>query len=319
MDLISLYYFSEMAKDLHITRTANRLFVSQQTLSNHLARLEEYYGTRLLHRKPSLSLTCAGEFVLAFAEVVQKEHTNLRDILSDVEHQERGVLRFGASPLRVNACLPEVLPRFSQRYPNVEVRVTDEISEKLEPLVLSGELDFAAVLSCTPKPELVAQKLMVDPVYLCVPDELLRRYYPEQAAGLKAQAIHGVRIESMARLPLCLHNNRLGQRLTECFTEQGVAPRAYLTSSDTQVSLSMCGKGLAACFATHMSLVGRRGELPKSVNVFPLHDAHDQPITQTLSLIRRKDRYLARYAKLFLELLEQYFARAEGMHMERVV
>ena len=41
MDLISLYYFSELAKDLHMTRTANRLFISQQTLSNHIKRLED--------------------------------------------------------------------------------------------------------------------------------------------------------------------------------------------------------------------------------------------------------------------------------------
>ena len=67
MDLISLYYFSELAKDLHMTRTANRLFISQQTLSNHIQRLEDYYGTKLFYRKPSLSLTTAGEFVLSFA------------------------------------------------------------------------------------------------------------------------------------------------------------------------------------------------------------------------------------------------------------
>ena len=43
MDMLSLYYFSELAKDLHMTRTANRLFISQQTLSNHILRLEEHF------------------------------------------------------------------------------------------------------------------------------------------------------------------------------------------------------------------------------------------------------------------------------------
>ena len=41
MDITSLYYFSEVAKDLHITKTAKRLYISQQTLSNHIQRLEE--------------------------------------------------------------------------------------------------------------------------------------------------------------------------------------------------------------------------------------------------------------------------------------
>ena len=75
MDLVSLYYFSELAKDLHMTRTAERLFISQQTLSNHIARLEDYYGTSLLYRKPSLSLTPAGERVFDFLD----ERQNFRN------------------------------------------------------------------------------------------------------------------------------------------------------------------------------------------------------------------------------------------------
>lgn len=73
MDITSLYYFQELAKNLHMTNTAEKLHISQQTLSNHIKRLEEYYGTLLFYRKPSLSLTSAGEALLAFAEeVIQK-------------------------------------------------------------------------------------------------------------------------------------------------------------------------------------------------------------------------------------------------------
>lgn len=51
MDLISLYYFQELSKDLNMTRTAQRLYISQQTLSNHIHRLEQHYGCPLLYRK----------------------------------------------------------------------------------------------------------------------------------------------------------------------------------------------------------------------------------------------------------------------------
>ena len=85
MDLISLHYFQELSKDLNMTKTAERLYISQQTLSNHIQRLEQYYNAPLFYRKPSLSLTCAGEFVLGFAQVMEKEERNLKDILSDIE------------------------------------------------------------------------------------------------------------------------------------------------------------------------------------------------------------------------------------------
>ena len=52
MDLISLHYFQELSKDLNMTKTAERLYISQQTLSNHIQRLEQYYNAPLFYRKP---------------------------------------------------------------------------------------------------------------------------------------------------------------------------------------------------------------------------------------------------------------------------
>ena len=318
MDLISLYYFSELAKDLHITRTANRLFISQQTLSNHIQRLEDYYGTKLLHRKPALSLTTAGEFVLGFADVVNKEQVNLKDILSDISQQERGVLRFGASNLRLNMCLPAILPQFSARYPNVDIRITDAVTARLEPLVLDGSLDFAVTLNGEDHPKLVSHQLMDDQVYLCVADSLLKRCYGAAAQALKEHSIHGVDVKDFAKLPFCIFNNRMGRQINQCFDAANIIPRAYITSTYTQVGTTVCFQRLAACFISQMSLVSQQKELPGDINIFPLY-YKGQPLTQRLSLIRMKDRYLSHYSKFFLEQLFQYFNDMERIHLVRMV
>lgn len=52
MDLISLHYFQELSKDLNMTKTAERLYISQQTLSNHIQRLEQYYNAPLFIGSP---------------------------------------------------------------------------------------------------------------------------------------------------------------------------------------------------------------------------------------------------------------------------
>lgn len=317
MDLTSLYYFSELAKDLHMTRTANRLFISQQTLSNHILRLEEHFGVKLLHRKPNLSLTCAGEFVLSFAQEVTKEYANLKDILTDIEQQERGTISFGASSMRTNTCLPHVLPEFSRKYPHVELRLTDAISSKLEPMVLDGKLDFAIILSGDPNPKLVDHHLLNDQVYLCVADELLRQYYGAETQELKEKAIRGADITDFARLPFCMHSNRLGYKLMECFVEGNVTPKTYLTSEDTRITTSVCFQGIAACFATQMRLINRSDDIPDNVNIFPVHH-HGEPLVQRLSLIRRKDRYLPHYSKDFLDGLFRYFIDVEHIHMDRM-
>lgn len=318
MDLTSLYYFSELAKDLHMTRTANRLFISQQTLSNHILRLEEHFGVKLFQRKPNLSLTCAGEFVLSFAQEVNKEYTNLKDILSDIEQQERGVISFGASSMRMNTCLPNILPDFTARYPNVELRLTDAISSQLEPMVLDGKLDFALILPSNPNAKLVDHLLLTDQVYLCIPDPLLQQYYGERAEELKSRSLGGANIADFAKLPFCLHDNRMGHKLMECFEDGGVQPNTYLTSADTRITTSLCFQGIAACFATQMRLINRLGDIPETINVFPVYH-RGQPLSQRVSLIRRKDRYLSHYAKYFLDLLFQYFAELEHLHLEHKV
>lgn len=317
MDLQSLYYFSELAKDPHMTRTAAKLFISQQTLSNHIQRLEEYYGVPLFYRKPSLTLTDAGEFVLAFANIVNKEQANLKDILADISKQERGFLRIGASNLRMNAVLPAILPEFSARYPRVELRIVEALSAQLLSMVVEGELDFAIMITPEPNAKLVSWDLMSEPNYLAVRDDLLRQYYGDETEAFKEKAIHGIELlDSALRLPFCLLDNRIGREIQGYLDEASTSPRVYANSSDVEVALSLCCNGLAASFLPQMRLARHQGVLPEDMNFFPLLH-RGRPLTQNLSLVRHKERYLSHYTRYILELICQFFAETEQIDMSR--
>ena len=316
MDITSLYYFKEVAKDLHITKTANRLYISQQTLSNHIQRLEEYFGAQLLNRKPKLSLTYAGEFVLSFADVVIKEQTNLIDILSDVERNERGIIRFGASSMRMNM-LPFLLPAFTERYPNVELRLTSVISRTLEPMVANGELDFAIVTSDKSNSDLIQEDLMEDQIYLCVKDSLLREYYGDEAEEIKGRSLQGACVSDFAKLPFCIFSNNMGQRIHACFEEENVTPKIRLNTTYTQVCTTVGFQGLVAFFASQVNLTNRQAEIPPDMNIFPLL-CQGEPMYLHLSLLRHKQRYLTHYSKYFLELLSAFCAATEQTPVSRI-
>ena len=55
--------FLLLAEELNFTRAAERAFISQQGLSDHIRRLEKHYGTALLTRRPRVALTPAGAAV----------------------------------------------------------------------------------------------------------------------------------------------------------------------------------------------------------------------------------------------------------------
>ncbi len=300
MDLTSLYYFQELSKDLNMTKAAERLYISQQTLSNHIQRLEQYYGTKLFYRKPSLSLTCAGEFVLSFAQVVGKEERNLKEA-------------------RGTQFLPRILPDFHQMYPRVEVRFVEGLSQGLERQTSNGELDFALVLSDRYSPDLVEHEFLQDHIYLCVPENLLRAYYtPEEVRERKIQAVQGVELRDFDRLPFALMTNRLGARIQEIFTREHIQPNVFFTAPSTAQTLPMCTKGLAACYCTHMNLVEKRGTVDANVNIFPLYD-QGVPLVQKLSLLRHKQRYLTHFAKYFMDLTFQVAASIEKTPVRWIV
>ena len=61
MNFRNLEYFLAAAEEKNITRAAKKLYISQQSLSEHIAKLEDELGVPLFERTPNLKLTYAGE------------------------------------------------------------------------------------------------------------------------------------------------------------------------------------------------------------------------------------------------------------------
>ena len=223
-------------------------------MSNHVARLEEHFDMPLFYRSPALTLTPAGELVLAFANAVGREEANLKDMLSDMKQEDSGVIRFGGSAVRINSLLPHILPQFSARYPKVDVEFRTQSSVKGLSAVLDGAQDFAMTVAYEKNSNLIAHHLAADPVYLCVADGLLRKYYGDEADALKRKSEHGAQIADFARLPFCMADNLLGDRVNKCFQEADFTPWEHITSDKTQLSVSVCYEGLAASFISHIYL-----------------------------------------------------------------
>lgn len=318
MDLQSLYYFSELAKNLHFTRTAEKLFISQQTLSNHIARLEDYYGTPLFYRRPKLSLTFAGEQVLRFSQELTRQHENLHDILSEITKEQQGLIRFGASTLRMSTSLPDILPAFSEKFPKVEIRLTDARAAQLEQLLLEGNLDLAIAVTEEINPLLTATPLMDDKIYFCVSDSLLEKYYGEQMQELKEKARNGVNFHDFSRLPFCMLNNRIGQYIQQCFDDIGFTPRVFTTSAFVQITNTIGAKGIAAFFATRNSLLNMKSLHSGKINIFPLY-YKDNPLLMHVMMLHHKDRYLSSYSRYFLSLFVDYFQKVESLPIHQLI
>ena len=92
-----LHYFWAVAKDGNLTRTAERLHVSQSALSSQIRLLEQHLGQALFTRMARrLHLTEAGRLALGYAESIFTAGNELQAVLREGRREQRQVLRIGA-------------------------------------------------------------------------------------------------------------------------------------------------------------------------------------------------------------------------------
>lgn len=324
MDITSLYYFIELNKDLNkgltMTKTSERLFITQQTLSNHIQRLEKEYGVELFRRTPKMTLTGAGIQMLAAAHNIIEEERKVANIINDIKNQESGLLRFGASTQRGMNCLPVVLPAFSERYPKVELHLTDAISSVLQEMVLSDDIDLALTAVLGIHPLLVQEFMQKSQIYLCISDKLLKRYYPQCYKDIKSKNKDGINVADIKELPFLIFEspNGLHSIMMRCFEEADIIPHVYMSTRYAHLTSQICSNSLAACFMSQISLLNQISSLGKDVNIFPLL-FHNKPVFHNMCLIRHKKHYVPTYSQYFIALLKEHFKQISDVNLARII
>ena len=320
MDIESLHYFKELTKDMNMTQTAKKLYLSQQTLSNHIARLEKQCGTPLFYRKPHLALTAAGMALLEFADKVLSSEQDFKGSLADILDESSGVIRFGASFIRYYVTLPAILPMFTKRYPNVSIQLTDDTTNHLLADLQEDKLDVVLTVEKEDLPGYFSLPLLSNQVYLLAADRLLRTCYGDDLRRIKTKARRGAHLADFLKLPFYIITppNHLGTIISNCFKEAGATPRIYLQSAQMRMSTQIASKALAATFTTSMPLITEREQLAEDVNVFHLL-YKDNIVYHNLYLSYNENHYIPKYIHYFIGLIKEYFYNVNAMDLTRIV
>src|SRR6266542_4280254 len=121
--------FAAVARNGSFSRAAQELYVSQPAVSKHVAALEAELGKRLLVRdRKGVMLTPAGRLLADYVLRAEALLANARRALSTGADAETGALSVAASGIPGTYLLPELLGRFRERYPAVEIELRLETS-----------------------------------------------------------------------------------------------------------------------------------------------------------------------------------------------
>ncbi len=160
-----LVYFQEVAQTGNLTRAAERLGISQPSLSLAIQRLESAMGIPLLIRsKNGVRLTKAGDKFVNHGRHILQEWENLRTAILEDEHEVQGQFSIGAHPSIALYMLPEFIPTILLDNPNLEIKLYHNLSLKITEQVVDFKLDFGIVVDPARHPDLTIIKLRVDEV-----------------------------------------------------------------------------------------------------------------------------------------------------------
>lgn len=145
MDLRQLEYFAAVSEELHFTKAAEKLGMSQPTLSHQIRSLENEIGTPLFDRiGKRIELTEAGRLLLEYSNQMFRTRKNAMDAIDELCNQQRGTLVIGAFPSDLDYRMTQLLIDFHNEFPHV--RLTVLTSVEILKQVLEMEVDIGIAI-----------------------------------------------------------------------------------------------------------------------------------------------------------------------------
>lgn len=150
MRIDQLYYLIDIAKTQSISTTAQRVFSSQQAVSEAIRKMEKELGTVLLNRsKTGVSLTADGQAVMSYSLEILAKYQEMLDYLERTAPQKQptvtGNLIICAAPVIANTLLPEVIFNYSKQFPQVNISIREAESFEVMRSVIEDYYDLGLI------------------------------------------------------------------------------------------------------------------------------------------------------------------------------
>lgn len=170
--LAQLRTFVTVAENKHFGAAAQKLQISQPSLSQALVALEQGLGLQLIERSTrKVIVTAAGERLLPYAKATLDAAEAFLANSRGATGTLTGPLAIGIIPTIAPYILPELLVSIRENYPELEPRIVEEQTNHLVQKLRDGQLDMAILALPTDTPGLTEEPLYRERFDVVVPDD----------------------------------------------------------------------------------------------------------------------------------------------------
>ena len=302
-----LYYKHNRVKQLRafcftaqsgsISKAAERLFLSQPSVSLQIQALERELGITLFERRgPRIRLTPDGqtlyELALPLVEGVDALPERFHARHQSLQH---GRLDIAAGESTTLYILPELLGRFMELYPGVRVRLHNLVGREMTHALRNDEADFAVGSMLDLPDDIVYRSVYSYELKLLVPRE-------HPLAGKPEITLEDIAAADLILPPRYLTTWRL---VSIVFQQYSIPYNVKLEVGGWEIVKRYVERGFGVGIASSICLTGAENmtvrDLPR---VFP---------QRTYGIMHRRGKFLSPQAKRFIELMRpDYFAAESG-------
>lgn len=286
MTLRQLRYFVEIARSRSVTQAAQALAIAQPALSGHIAALESELGVKLFERhSKGVELSEAGERLYRRALDLLASFDGLKREVSESDARPVGKVRLSIAGAIAGVVAAPLLRAVSERYPEIELSVTDGLSSEIQMQIESRAVDLGMMPGASELPGMHAQPLLEERfMYFGAPS--LMRDEPEFPT-----------FEEIARRPLAAPDRAhdLRKLIERVATSAGLTLDVRYELNSTALLIGVVKEGLAyavlpysACLDPVGSgaLARRPIDCPQLARVQAIVWLRERPLTPAAAAVR---------------------------------
>jgi LysR family transcriptional regulator, salicylic acid-responsive activator of bsdBCD len=250
MDIRQMHYFREIVRQGSISKAAEVLHMAQPPLSQLLKKLEEEFGTTLIHRyRRKWELTETGELLFRYAEQTLKEMQDIRQRIQEIEQGIAGAVSIGVATVCSNMLI-DYINLFRKQYPKVKINIITGSSDELLSKLKRKDIDIALLLRSDNSGQYRMKIINKQPFVVMIPTSWLGSLAPLQ------NHLEQITLEQIAQFPFILlgpmEGHSFHEKLLETFGERNLQPNVIMECRDVTMVIELVSRELGVSIIPRM-------------------------------------------------------------------
>ncbi len=251
INFLDLEYFVAAAEELSFTSAAKKLYISQQSLSAHILKLEEDFQVKLFNRSTPLTLTFAGSQLLERARSMLSLKENTFRELQALKESGPHNINVGILANRGTLLIQSLLPKLRAQHPEMKIKITEFLDDSFNTSLNNEAIDLAYGYKIESS-HITFIPLISERYYLLIPYYILDRYFtPSAREEILSSLI--LPISHFQNCPFLASKQVtwLKQVFEFCCQNAGIVPNIVIETSSILTRLSLCLSGFGIMFLSN--------------------------------------------------------------------